>query len=502
MQCTGTREKRFWFLLVSLLFIAPQLYLSAGRHVVGNSYGLSHLDEAQWAFPSPSRSSRSDDCGGQLHMSSERLSNWFQQGVPLLGSAILHPETNETLLLFTKKGWGQKQRNAQEQAMSYRKYHGRNNWHCNGRQARVVGQPGVPRDRLFLLILACPASPIGETEDLYNLTFVNAKNETVLYHNLNGWWKCQTQHHPLTNWLQSTSIDALPQRRKVLGTVVQGEWSQALLRQWTAYHRFFLGINHFIVYVNEDWEEFKGRSSYFEAPDAIIYVPFDLTIGIGHYFQRLHQNDLLYRIKVERTNPSIDWLGIWDVDEFVYLPNSTAETSSMLFDSLLHQKKTEYPDLVGLQMANVFFGDKSSSNAGGATPHRKPALHPSEAVWLCHYTWRRSILPIQTFWQRQKILVQPHHPSALYVNVHHVLTTSDTNLKPNATASAGKSTVSPSKGVYRLDPETELRHHHFKQPDLGPFEEIAIDWGIPRQDSSFRDAFCSSLEKKLEQGLK
>jgi hypothetical protein len=361
-------------------------------------------------------------------------------------------------------------------------YHSK--WYCGDnnqhRAAQVLGSPPTLTSmNRHVLIISCPSS----SASIQQLSVRGPKHRFVYYEQLDSYYKCQTQHHPLTrHFLKQELLKKMKVQQRhqqkyhyhvVAGTMVQGQASQALIPQWVEYHRLYLKVQHFFIYINEPIAEFRERPLYYEKP-YITYIPFGFHSRQAFFYQQVQQTDLIWRLKGR-----VEWVAMLDVDEYIVAPpspkspsleasslvddnnnnnnnnnsnNETVTTSSSSAQLRFHKLLTEYEEsstdiiIGGIAMPNVFWGvgpDQFLDQAKNATAPATSAI-THLPLSICDYTWHGSITKITRFFQRQKLLVRPAWVE--YFSVHHI--------------TLGHATI-------KMDPLV-LRMHHFKQPHRGP----------------------------------
>lgn len=101
-----------------------------------------------------------------------------------------------------------------------------------------------------------------------------------------------------------------------------------MLPSWIEYHRIIVGIQHFIIYVNEPWETFTKNPCHFYHPPYVTYVPFPENLhNVDINFQQAAQIDAIQDLK----GSSVEWVAMMDVDEYSQLtPRNDTNSSSML----------------------------------------------------------------------------------------------------------------------------------------------------------------------------
>jgi hypothetical protein len=425
-------------------------------------------------------------CG--LVLDSSLIQQWNKSNLPILTTAFdnnENPQQSMFLLTLTHlnefyKDW----------------YHAQ--WYCDQQPANVVGsEPPLANSPTQLLrhvlIVACPPNDGRAWMQLSVVQGVGPNSVSIIYDHLDGWWTCQTRHHPLTQHLKNTNYKVMS------GTMVRGAESQALIPQWVEYHRLILGVEHFGIYINEPFQSFRSRSSFYDRP-YITYVPFDFASPQAFFFQQVHQNDLIWRLKHKA-----QWVAMMDIDEYIFVPppvapsfynlwhlldatsfqeetqKSPAERFTQLLDK--HESST---DVGGLALPNVFFG--ASEAIKDETDARDVESPPT--LFICEYTWHGAIQPIRRTFQRQKILAIPDR--VLYFSVHHI------TLGNNRTH------------THNLDPFQEMRMHHFKEPSQGVIVsnnpslithvDATATRHLIRQSSDMKDA-CRLLRQELHKNL-
>jgi hypothetical protein len=424
--------------------------------------------------------------------------NESQAGLPILSTALQNPDIQEIHLLFRYEINNDDFLNA--------------SWSCNGWPASEPfpshWAANSDHQILFNLILVkCPILP--ESQKLSKVTVTTQRGKVYHYEDLESFVDCQINGHPASRILEqptelvlasaTASVPAPPLSHVVFSTMIQGLQAQAYLPQWIEYHHRVFGIPHFFVYVNEPWEIFKNRTS-FQEWDFVTYVPFPL--GYYHddpfYYQRMQQNDMFWRIKIldsplskTRFGSQIQWVGMIDIDEYLSVPalNSSQierwKSGTLYRDhlqSLLDQHSSSQDNggrISALLFRNTFFGGPDAhhfewTNAKGT----------ANEILLCHFfhrdepTWGR-----HPNWSRQKFFAQVD--TAVYMNVHNVLSLTNESI---IDLSSPGHPLSHDNQIW-LDPETELRHNHFKLNFKGNRAIL---------DTSLRDTFCEMMQAVVQ----
>ena len=366
-------------------------------------------------------------------------------------------------------------------------------WHCNGLRAAEPYPARWAHDRscriINMILIKCPRIPEGE---LRNVT-VSASGSLFVYNDLEDFFHCQIQGHPATAVLEQPVAHVLSKSKNttkllphvVFSVMIKGPESQAYLPQWIEYHRYAFGIPHFFVYVNEPWQVFCHRKSYREW-SFVTYVPFPL--GYYHddefYYQRIQQNDLFWRVKVLASQSSsnmfgsqIQWVGMLDIDEYLYAPGIKPSLSAEHLEGLLdkYSNPDTHKHTTGLYIRNTFYGGPDAhdfewiDSNGLATD-----------VLSCHFFYHHNPNVTIENWARQKFFARVD--GAIYMNVHLVLSLDKRK----------EHQYNYMDSIVWLDHETELRHNHFK-----------LNWPWPadqQKDLHLRDTVCPLMQKLLKQG--
>jgi hypothetical protein len=212
----------------------------------------------------------------------------------------------------------------------------------------------------------------------------------------------------------------------------------------------------------------------------------------------MQQNDMFWRIKVlesplskTRFGSQIQWVGMMDIDEYLSVPaldSSAVEPwkSGTLYRDYLQDLLDQYSSsqdngrkISALLFRNTFFGGPGAKDFEWTGTNGT-----AKEILLCHFihrdepTWNRK----WPKWSRQKFFAQVD--TAVYMNVHDVLSLTNESL---IDSSSPGHPLAPGNLAW-LDPDTELRHNHFK-----------LNYGGNRTilDTTFRDTFCKIMQEAL-----
>lgn len=348
-------------------------------------------------------------------------------------------------------------------------------------------------------MIKCPKLP--EDGQLVNVTLETENGKVYHYKDLEDFSRCQLHGHPVSAVLDQPTELVLPNTKAmhangtaellpyvVMSTMIRGASPQAYLPQWIEYHRRVFGIAHFFVYINEPWQTFRQRHSY-QDWDFVTYIPYPLGYynDEDFYFQRIQQNDMFWRLKLARLSlPSdkfgsqIQWVGMMDIDEYLDVPalDSSAiyqwQTANSVYrkhlGNLLGKYSNADSDVIALSFQNTFY-----SGEGAMQFKWINANETALDILLCRFgNHRPPLYSDHKNWLRQKFFACID--TAVFMNVHIVHGTSDVASWKTAR-------------ILWLDPETELRHNHFK---------LNFGKAAKRTDLKFRDTFCPMMREVLD----
>eukprot|EP00977_Amphora_coffeiformis_P003184 scaffold591_cov176-Amphora_coffeaeformis.AAC.2 len=390
-------------------------------------------------------------CGeDRLYLNEERLQSWQKAGLPVLTTAMQNPDTQETYLIFR---YILDKYFEQDKKIDLKYNFLDAYWSCNGMKAsEPYPAPQYKAQRLDFFHCQVHGHPAGrileQTTELV-LSTVQADDRKTLLHHV------------------------------VLSTMIKGSEPQAYLPQWIEYHRHAFGIQHFFVYVNEPWRNFRDQPSYKEW-DFVTYIPFPLGYhDDAFYYQRLQQNDMFWRIKhlsvpssAARFGSQIQWVGMMDIDEYLYAPALNASSADSTYRKYLKNLLEEHSNGPAVSFHNTFYGGPGAQNF-----EWNNANGTARDILLCRFVHRQEPYVVHKKWQRQKFFARVD--AAVYMNVHMVHSwTGSSDPKKRYTDTA----------IY-LDATTELRHNHFKLSGAGEAEIV---------DTRFRDTFCEMMHEVLD----
>jgi len=257
----------------------------------------------------------------------------------------------------------------------------------------------------------------------------------------------------------------------------KGEHDRALVPQWIEYHRL-LGVEHFWVYVNEEW----NLSGLFNR-SYITYMPFDLNWKDNNhssYFPH-HFNDYKPKLSQEPAQWSCvfnarkydyDWVITTDTDEYVRVPKLTNKTSGVITSPLQSYLRKFDPRIYSsLVMNSIPFGRNEWLE--------KPDF-PSDP-FLIDYVWRRNLNFSEYPIYRYKQIYNPQHVWS--IGVHYCF-------------------LSEGKHNVPLKAEDGLFIQHYKLAHKGVYkkhEKIMIKSELDLlKDTTLRDMYRSHLADAME----
>ena len=229
-----------------------------------------------------------------------------------------------------------------------------------------------------------------------------------------------------------------------------------------------IGVDHFFLYMaDHDWNNQSGV--VWPILDFVTYVPFNVNLpGESRprslfEFQTDAMNDAIYRARAA----GIAWSVHCDLDEYIMILDETATKSAperKLLPTFLESRRLLTPHHGSIEGETVTYGNPLENVDGGFI---------SDPPFLMDYVWRST----HGFGnQRQKSIV--HTPYIVYHSIHYLM--------------AGGQRL-------KMDPWTELRFNHYKNPIKGVFLN-----GIENAtvfDSSFRDLYRDEVAMRLERLL-
>jgi hypothetical protein len=231
-----------------------------------------------------------------------------------------------------------------------------------------------------------------------------------------------------------------------------------MLPSWIEYHRIFIGVQHFIIYVNEPWATFTKDPEYFYHPPYVTYVLFQENLDhVEINFQQAAQIDVIQRLK----GSSIEWVAMMDVDEYYqFLPDQDENSSPLNYNNLLEFLRLQFiqandPQLASFTLSSHGFGYHPQNNSSSLTD-----------LPICAQVGRHPDL------DGLKLFARPNNTN--YVSVHMV--------------SGGEKQIHLDYGT------TGLRYGHF-HAERERFEgvtEIVLD-------DSFQKQACEVVRKELQQ---
>ena len=282
---------------------------------------------------------------------------------------------------------------------------------------------------------------------------------TTMYPNLTDFFHCQTKEHPLSRTQQQ-----LPSNLTfVAHTMLAFAPARRMLPSWVEYHRVIMGIQHFIIYVNEPWSNFTRNPDYFYHPPYITYVPFRESLGLNPFkFQHAAQIDAIQRLH----GSSVEWIAMMDVDEYFQLTATTTvnkNASSPQDTGALLQLLREQYDLSVKNTKKEVASFTVRGPRFGYHPHQNSSN--LKDLPICAQLGR------ETANSNIKLFVRPNITT--YISIHGV-TGGETEVHLNPTT-------------------TGLRFGHFHA------ERIVFDnENTVVMDESFRDQACSAVRHELQ----
>ena len=252
-------------------------------------------------------------------------------------------------------------------------------------------------------------------------------------------------------------------------TSVRGESAMALVPEWIEYHRL-LGFDQFWIYVNDDWnltQTGELLSQYFHHPEVqeyVAWIPYDWVHIKNFYYQQAIQNDCLHL--GQRQN--VAWMALNDVDKFFQMRSDNLTS----FRDFVTANYDDKPEVASLQVANWFFGGASptSDETAGTPSSKNGILQPPRRPLILEYV--HSAPEPTRKGKRAKHIVRPDQ--VVHFSVHRV------------TQAKGR--------VEALDPDTQLRMAHFKQPHKGVTETASQSAVL---DTTLKEQFGCPLQKRL-----
>jgi Glycosyltransferase family 92 len=261
-----------------------------------------------------------------------------------------------------------------------------------------------------------------------------------------------------------------------------GNFSRLALGEWIEYH-YMVGFDHIWLYINEPWS-----LDYLPQRPYVTYIPnnykltpehypfFEQKVRIDHFFQKMQQNECLYRAK--RMN--IEWMTVHDTDEFIVLDDSeeTKKQGNMPGSSLTSPTAaaTSIKEFLALFVSSPAWNDKYgavqlNSIPFGRNPKKEDMNVSLENRLLLDWTWRSNMSLAEYPIARYKVIVRPINVH--YVNIHYI--------------HSGKQPM--------LIPANVLRLHHYKNADKSVLQ-ASKKLGL-LQDSWFRQRYRDNITQML-----
>lgn len=270
-------------------------------------------------------------------------------------------------------------------------------------------------------------------------------------------------------------------------TSIRGSQARAQIEPWVEYHRL-VGVDHFWIFINDHWDTsisslpIRPYITYVPCDYCRINItghatlPFHVCAGGRNHWQQGQNLESLYRAKQYK----LDWLLLIDVDEYLYIvpPPTTNNINKSTGNKPLldfidtmqnnntnnnNANKSEY--IAGFYFKSIPFGrnvyidnnDTAPAELAVDTQETTAETNSATNMLLLDYTWRSNRAWDDYTWSRQKLLIQPRHVRA--VGVHDILSQHNNRGGPN------DATI-----IIWLDAATQMRLHHYKNPQLGVFE--------------------------------
>lgn len=258
-------------------------------------------------------------------------------------------------------------------------------------------------------------------------------------------------------------------------TAIRGGWPLDITWEWIEFHRL-IGIEHFYIYINEPWNITENQNLLPRKP-YITYIPYDFHLDNHrdhaphtkklkwyNFFQQAHMNDCLY---MTRKHPTIQWVAMTDVDEYLYLDTNTSTTTTT---TTLQKHLLQHSDLdktCALQFNSFHFGGPTKKQE----KQRNKATHPM----VMDYLYRENIPDLSKAKKmRVKYLLRPDYVS--YINVHYL--------------------IDYSKSMHKIDAQV-ARIQHYKHPWSGPHRS-----GPPKiwiVDSVMKDLYRQKVVQRMQE---
>jgi len=272
----------------------------------------------------------------------------------------------------------------------------------------------------------------------------------------------------------------------------KGEFDRLHIPQWIEYHRL-LGIKHFWVYINEEWNVTGLYNQSY-----ITYMPFDLNwknhvSSFPHHYTdakpKLSQEPASWQCMFNARKYNYDWIITTDVDEYMYVPknnnkninvnNETTTTtttintvsSSPLQSYLTRFDPKQYSSLI---MNSIPFGRNRWSEPDPLEPQPSSLDHTSSL--LIDYVWRRDLNLSEYPLYRHKQIYNPQHVWS--IGVHYCW-------------------VAEGKKDVVLKPDEGLFLQHYKLAKMGVYKNFeknmikSVD--DIRIDTELRDTYRGDL---------
>lgn len=252
----------------------------------------------------------------------------------------------------------------------------------------------------------------------------------------------------------------------------KGDYDRSLVPQWIEYHRM-LGMQHFWIYVNEEWD-LKGlyNTSY------ITYIPFDFVWDnhqphfrhhYASYAPKISQEPAIYNCVWNAKKYGYDWVTATDVDEWIRVPSAEPQRND-LPPLQSHFQKFDPQQIGCFIMKSVAYGSNRWLHHPTVIP---PPL-------LIDYVWRQN-KNLSDYYSREKPIFNPQ--SVWSIGVHFCWQ-----------AQGIKQELKPQDG--------DLYVQHYKLAHKGVYKKMAKKMVESQddllQDSTMRDMYRSELVQALE----
>lgn len=391
------------------------------------------------------------------------------------------------------------------------------NWKCDRQPAYVVAQ-GCPHGTT--VSIQCPQQQ-PDDNDVAMVSEITYQNIT---YRVRAHAECEAQHFlpevppnqpkhvkkqdaHLRPYFKNSTADTITPTT-IVGSILFYRVPLTIMLEWMEYHRSVMSVDHFWVYVMQDFEVVDGRTS--DANDSstatnstaslvlpdldyITYIPWNLSPSMvsqwdRFLFQTAAQVDTLHRarrLQIQDFSRSQWWIMYNDLDEFMVFrssnQNGKATTNGKGSKTRMTLKKyltgddregrniAEHHDAV--QIETVTCGERTKWPG-------PPKTHPPIQFQL-NFTWR-SAVTYRT--QRSKALVQPSRVD--YYSIHWV--------------------TSPENHLYWADATNELWIHHYKSPNkFGVFQKNlkGKDRSGLVQDTELRDRYAGAVQQRVQEIL-